>query len=194
MIHQRRQFASPLEFRDAAGKNDGRTVFGRIVPYGEVIEFLDEDNIVKRERFELGSLAGAVPSWDRVTLSFEHHPDGPGFANTIGWGMRNGLTEAEDGAYASFRLYAHDAAKAREALQESHRGLSLEFYARRSEVDADGVIVRRDVRVVRVAAVPDPAYMGASVMAVRSEAAPAELGTPNLDAARAILAELRRLT
>src|SRR3954463_2815299 len=120
VIHQRRQFATPLEFRDASGATgDGRTVFGRIVPYGEVTEFVDDDGVLKRERFERGALAEDARAWHRVMLSFEHHTGGPGLANTIGWGLTNGLTETDDGAHAAFRLYKHDAAKAREALEES---------------------------------------------------------------------------
>ena len=190
-----RHFSSPLELRDA-GNGDGRTVFGRIVPYGEVITFRDNDGALKRERFAEGSLTDDARAWHRVLLSFEHH-EMPGFANTIGYGVQNSVEERNEGAYASFRLYKQDAEKGREALTTSHRGLSLEFYPLSSSVDQDGVIVRNKVKVVRVAAVVDPAYLGAEVIGVR-QADPSIVeeiprgATPNLDAARAILAELRR--
>jgi hypothetical protein len=185
-----RHFDRPLEFREMDGSaGDGRTVYGRVVPYGETIEFRDHDGTMKRERFVKGALANMVRSWRRVTLAFEH---GGGFHNTIGYGRE--LLERDDGGYATFRLYERDADKAREMLTESHRGLSLEFLPMGRDVLEAGVILRQRVHVERVAVVTDPAYLGAGVLAVRSsDVEPIESeGTPNLDQALAILAEVRR--
>lgn len=195
---QQRRFA--FELRDAG--DDGRTVYGRVVPYGETIEFVDGlengQPIIKRERFIRGSLARQSKAWHLVMLSFEHLP---GFANTVGYGRK--LEEADDGAYATFRLYERDAAKAREMLVESHKGLSLEFRALQDRLAADGVIERLRVHVEAVSMVADPAYIGAQVLAIRSNQlatagdVPGEtsivdsgLATPNLDS---VLADLARL-
>lgn len=182
-----RQFPLQLEVRDVADSGDGRTVFGRIVPYGEEVSFIDEydDGKVKRERFDRGALAPQSSSgaWSRVSLSFEHDE---GFANTIGYGKS--LEERDDGAYAAFRLYAADAPKAREMILTSHKGMSLEFEPRTNARDGD-VIVRKRVHVRRVGVTPDPAYLNAEVLSVRERSVAAS--TPNLDAVRARLAQLR---
>lgn len=175
---------------------DGRTVVGRIVPYNEVVEFVDpwDGMKVKRERFVPGAFAkqSSPGAWSRVRLSHEHDE---GFENNIGYGRS--IEDRDDGAYASFRLYETDAAKAREMIEHSHGGLSLEFEPRgRDKEDADGVIVRDSVHVRRVGITNDPAYRGAKVLAVRER--DGQLGeellvaTPHLDEVRAMLADLRR--
>jgi hypothetical protein len=184
-VHIRRM-ALPFEIRDADGPGDGRTVYGRVVPFGEVIEFVDpyDGDKLKRERFIRGALARQADAWHRVSLTFEHYA---GFQGTIGYGRS--LQELPDGAWATFRLFEADAPKAREALTTSHKGLSLEFLSLGNDREgADGVIDRTRVHVQRVAAVPDSAYAGAGIVAVRG-AEP--VATPNLDAVLAELAELR---
>lgn len=185
---QVRQFPLAFEMLDVEGKKDRRTIFGRVVPYGEIAVFTDHDGRTKRERFVRGSLAEQAKAWHRVTLTFEHLQ---GFANTIGYGRS--LEESDDGAYASFRLYERDADKAREMLEESHRGLSLEFLAINDRLAADGVIDRQRVWVERVSMVPDAAYAGAEVLAIRErQHAPAAPPTPYLDSVLADLDALRR--
>lgn len=197
-----RQFTTTFEVRDVTEDGDGRTVYGRIVPYGEVATFVDayDGNKVKRERFARGSMGPQANAFNRVLLSFEHEN---GFINTIGYGRT--LYEETDGAYGAFRLYKADADKAREMIRESHKGLSVEFEPMRSVLDEDGTIVRQRVHLRRVGIVPEGAYRGAEVLAVRgadhtaeaTEPAEEELlvatpHTPHLDAVRADLAELRR--
>jgi len=183
-----RQFDVTLEVRDVDDPGDGRTVYGRIVPYGEVISFLDAyDGRVKRERFVKGAFAKQADqgAFSRVTLSFEHQD---GFHNTIGYGRR--IEDRDDGAYASFRLYEADAGKVREMITTSHGGLSVEFEPRgvREDLDEHGVIVRRGVHLRRVGITGTPAYTGAEVLAVREASSGA---TPHLDEVRAELARLR---
>ena len=194
-----RQFAFALNVTDFEDRSDGRTVYGRIVPYGETIDFVDayDGNAVKRERFERGALRGqANGAWGRVTLAFEHEP---GFGNTIGYGKK--MEERSDGAYASFRLYEPDADRARAMISESHRGLSLEFEEVTTRIES-GIHVRQQVYVRRVGIVPDPAYMGAQVLAMRhatvsTPESAASIGeaqreaTPHLDALRAFLEGVR---
>lgn len=195
-----RQFPQRFEVRDFDVEGDGRTVMGRIVPYGETIEFYDPwDGQMKKERFVPGAFGRqARPgAWSQVGLSYQHDD---GFHNTLGYGRE--LKDRPDGAYATFRLYEPDANKAREMIENTHKGLSLEFEPRgREKVDADGVIVRDNVRVRRVGITPDPAYSGAKVLAVRDRSDGHQddeddegglvVATPNLDAVRADLARLR---
>jgi HK97 family phage prohead protease len=181
-----RTFPFQFELRDVSDDGDGRTVFGRIVPYGEEVPFVDEydGKIVKKERFQRGALTPQTnnAAFARVLLSFQHDN---GFANTIGYGRA--LEERDDGAYAAFRLYAADAPKAREMILTSHRGMSLEFEPRDDGRDGT-VIVRKRVHLRRVGVTPDPAYKGAEVLAVRESSA---VATPNLDAVRARLNALQ---
>jgi len=175
-------------------EGDGRTLLGRIVPYGETISFVDPyDGKVKKERFVPGALAkqSSPGAWGRVGLSFEHDN---GLSNHIGYG--HSLEERDDGAYASFRLYETDAPKVREMLEHSHKGMSLEFNPRsKDRSGSDGVIVRDNVRVRRVGITDDPAYTGAKVLAVRErddfDDEDEVVATPNLDALRAHLSLLR---
>lgn len=167
-----RHFNVALELRDFDGPGDGRTVFGRVVPYGEVIEFFDHaDHKRKREVFEYGALAAISRAWHRVLLSFEHLD---GIDNMIGYGRS--VVESADGADATFRLYRDAPERAVEMMQTSHRGMSMEFYPIVDGVRDDGTIVRRQVHVSRVSIVTDPAYVGARVMALRSAG-----GADNLD-------------
>jgi hypothetical protein len=188
-----RHFDYEFQMRDVDGIGDGRTVFGRVVPYGEVIEFVDpyDNNVVKRERFVKGALARQASMWHLVTLTFEHTEEGQpqSFGNTIGYGRK--LVERDDGAYATFRLIERDADKARELMQNSHKGLSLEFLTAPGSAGADGVIDRRRVHVRNVACVPAGAYTEAEVLAIREDRRN-PVATPRLDEAKAILADLRR--
>lgn len=180
-----RQFATTLEVRDVSDAGDGRTVYGRIVPYGEVVSFLDHDGAVRRERFVRGAFAKQSGAASRVTLSFEHQE---GFQNTVGYGSK--LLEQDDGAYATFRLYESDARKVAEMIDTSHGGLSVEFEPRgtRDEVDDQGVIVRRSVHLRRVGITGTPAYSGAEVLAVREASVP---GTNHVEDALAFVRAAR---
>jgi|SRR5215510_4766517 len=183
-----RQFPVTFAIKDFDDYGDGRTLIGRIVPYGEIISFIDQydQNQVKRERFVSGAFIRQTRAWHRVSLSFRHEN---GFNNTIGYGRE--LREKDDGAYATFRLYEGDAPKAREMIANSHGGLSIEFEALRPDhFDDDGVIVRDNVRVTRVGITDDPAYQGAEVIAVRERDGLA-IATPHLDQIRADLVRRR---
>lgn len=198
-----RQFPVSFEIKDFDVEGDGRTVLGRIVPYNEVISFVDpyDNGAIKRERFVSGAFnkQASPGAWSRVALSFQHDD---GFTNTIGYGRA--IQDRDDGAYATFRLYESDASKAREMMEHSHRGMSVEFEPRgRDEYDSDGVIMRSNVRVRRVGITNDPAYVGAKVLAVREASVldsptlhePGQIervATPNLDSVLAELADLKR--
>lgn len=197
-VHKR-VFPAAFAVSDFETEGDGRTVLGRIVPYNEPISFVDpyDGMAVKREMFVPGAFSkqSNPGAWSRVGLSY-HHDEG--WSNTIGYGR--GIQERDDGAYATFRLYEQDASKAREMMANTHQGLSLEFEPRGQErTSPDGVILRDNVRVLRVGITDDPAYTGAKVLAVREssvddedEGARERLVAPHLVEVRAQLAALRR--
>lgn len=156
-------FETPIQQRDHDGFGDGLTVFGRVVPYGEVIDFYDHaDGKVKREMFRRGAFTDIARAWHRVMLNFAHLD---GFQNMIGYGRK--LVETEAGADATFKLYPETASKALEMMRTTHGGLSLEFYPLGPLVLDGDVIVRTKVHVEKVSIVTDPAYQGARVLALR---------------------------
>lgn len=167
----RRSFNSALIVQeDTTG--DGLTVVGRVVPYNEISKPNQDapGAPVYRERFIRGALAGMNGYLHRVKLAMEH--DSPGYVNTVGKAI--GLDERDDGAWVTFRLYEREAERARDHLQSTHDGLSLEFYALSSWRASDGVLERRRVKVHRVAAVPEAAYRTAKVLALRGQAQPTD--------------------
>lgn len=167
-----RRFALQLELRDIDDRD--HYAYGCVVPYGEVTPFM-EDGLLKRERFVFGALAAAARAWHRVVLYYGHDAILP---NRLGYGAR--LEERSDGAFSTFKLDPTRYEQAREALNTTHKGLSLGFYSLRDRVAADGVTDRLHVRVDHVGAVPEPSYTRAELLALRG-ADPATLTDPALE-------------
>lgn len=182
-------------------RDDGRTVDGRIVPYGEVIEVVDINKEGKLERIKETFLPGSL-TWEAqnakrrgnaawVEFRLDHGDD---FSGTIGYG-RN-IESKEDGAYASFRLYeSQDLPKVQSMLRESHTGLSVFFFDRVEPKVVDGVTQRVQVSLGHVCATPLPAYNGAKILTMR-EAREHESngGTPLLDEVKGYLQALKGAT
>lgn len=182
-------------------RDDGRTVDGRIVPYGEVIEAYEHTatGIAKiKETFDRGSCTWEAQNARRkgnaswIEFRLEH---GTEFDGLIGYARS--LESKDDGAYASFRLYeSADLPKVQSMLRESHNGLSVFFADRVEPTVVDGITHRRQVVLGHVAATPVPAYKGAQIMAMREAMAPEEAlamvgGTPHLDEIKQLLATLK---
>lgn len=155
-------------------RDDGRTLEGCIVPYGQVIDVveLDDDNQIVRykEQFLPHSLAAVAQGFKArggkfIPLLIDHNDK---FDNMIGHAVE--MRSEDDGAYAAFRLYdAENIMKIRSILTESHTGLSIKFADIREPKVIDGVVSRVQVHVSHVAATPAPAYVGAGVQSLRSE-------------------------
>lgn len=189
-ILYRHAFDGALEFRDG---DDGRSyVAGRVVPFGvaTVIVEPDETGVLRtyREQFLPGCLAGQARTigghWHRVKFKLGH-------ADTLERevGAAVALEERPDGVHGTFRLFrSPDTDKVRSMLEDAYTGLSVEFHARRSVTEGD-VVSRAEVYIGGVAATPMPAYAGAVITAVREQTIDLD-ATPNLEAARAILAGL----
>jgi HK97 family phage prohead protease len=190
---------------DFSLRDDGRTLHGRIVPYGEVADIVEIDETTNapvryREQFLPHSLAAMVQGFRArggdaskrsncfVPLLIDHRDN---FDSMIGQAVE--LTDENDGAYATFRLYDDDRmTKIRSVLTESHTGLSVMFRDTRAPKLVDGVISRVQVHIAHVAATATPAYSLAGIDSIRSSEMPI-VETPRLSTVRAWLDEQRQL-
>jgi HK97 family phage prohead protease len=184
-------------------RDDGRTLTGRIVPYGEVsnvVEMNKETNELVRyqETFLPHSLAAMAQGFNArggkfsdgrfVPLLIDHND---AFDNMIGHCVE--LRDEDDGAYGSFRLY-DDARiqKIRSVLSESHTGLSVAFRDIKEPRIVNEVVSRVQVFVGHVAATPTPAYQGARIMEMRSDSELVLPARQKLSDVRAWLDEQRK--
>lgn len=180
-------------------RDDGRTIEGCIVPYGEVAEVVERNPDTGelsryQEQFLKGSCARMAQGVTRrgnasfIKLVLDH--DDQSFDAWIGHAVH--LRSEDDGAYATFRLYdGRDIDKVRSMLSESHTGLSINFADFRPPKLIDGVVSRVQVAIDHVAATPIPVYANAGISSMRSIGG-TELGaTPNLASVRAFLTELK---
>lgn len=195
----RRSFQSELTLRD--GPDDqGRIVTGKIFPFGEpahvreVIDGVVQDyteeflpGCTLRMRQLAEQRTKGIPAWIRLTLDHES-----GFDREVG--RARSLSESDDGAWATFRLYeGRDLEKVRSMLAESHGGLSVEFVDHVSPIVEGNHVKRRQILVNAVTATPIPMYASAGITEMRSDEATELVGTtPHLDAVNQMLAELRR--
>jgi uncharacterized protein len=155
-------FVLPLQLRAAETSSDdppgdGRTLEGRIVPYGEAIAL--DDNT--REAFARGAFADVDPA--SVVLLWQHDRAAP-------IGRMTELREADDGAYGTFRLANTDRAREAQSLMADGivRGLSVGFQADQTET-IRGVTTHTRARLRETSLVTFPAYPTAGVLAVRKE-------------------------
>lgn len=149
---------------------EGR-VEGLVVPYNvatEIVEPRDSGFVRYSEQFAPGSMSRAAAAPNRVMLQFTHSDQ---LGHQIGYGLS--FRDSDAGCVGLFQLYRQDRDKVMEMLQTSHRGLSLTFVSLRpfGGLERDGELVTREqVHVRAVAAVNDPAYADAGVVAVRQQA------------------------
>jgi HK97 family phage prohead protease len=192
---------------DFAMRDDGRTLHGRIVPYGETAEITEIDESTNelvryREQFLPHSLAAMVQGFRArggdatprsncfVPLLLDHRDN---FDSMIGQAVE--LTDDDDGAYATFRLYDDEKlTKIRSVLTESHNGLSVMFRDTRPAKVINGVISRVQVHVAHVAATPRPAYANAGIDSIRAGETTPVIETPLLNDVRRWLDEQRAMS
>ena len=192
---EKQQFIRSAQF---ALRDDGRTLDGLIVPYGEVADIVEVDDagdvIRYREQFLPDSLANMSQGFKarsgkgmRCPLVLDHNET---METTVGFATM--IESRDDGAYGTFRLYDDaNIIKIRSMLQESHTGLSVKFRDIREPKLIDGVVSRVQVFIAHVAATPAPAYANAAIGSIRSNQV-VETPRPALDDVRAWLAEQRR--
>lgn len=166
-------------------------VEGLVVPYlreTEIVEPRGDGFVSYREQFAPGSMDGAAKAPNRVMLQFTHSE---ALDHQIGYGMA--FRDSEAGCVGQFQLYRENRDKLVEMLQTSHRGLSLTFVSLRpfGGLEQDGELVTRElVRCRAVAAVNDPAYADAGVVAVRQQAELAHQAAAEAQRKRSELADL----
>jgi HK97 family phage prohead protease len=176
-----------LIFRFTSGLSlDGRTVEGVVVPYEEPAEVADDlgPTPVYREVFTETSFARQLQGFAarpglvrRVGFNLDHRQE---LDRTVGW--TDAVESTPAGLVARFGLYpTANLDLVRSMLAETHTGLSVECAVHKSRTRPDGVVERRTVQLLGVAAVPVPAYAGAGITALR-DADDGPLPTPLLDA------------
>jgi phage head maturation protease len=169
---------------------EGR-VEGLVVPYNaptDIVEPRDDGFVRYREQFAAGSMARAAAAPNRVMLQFTHSDQ---LGHQIGYGLS--FRDSDAGCVGNFQLYRQDRDKVMEMLQTSHRGLSLTFVSLRpfGGLERDGELVTREaVHVRAVAAVNDPAYADAGVVAVRQQAELAAAVQEELERKRSEMTDL----
>ena len=179
-------------------RDDGRTLTGRLVPYGEVATVVDVDEATNelvryQEQFLPHSLAAMAQGFAArggrfLPLLIDHNDT---FDNMIGHATE--LRDEDDGAYASFRLYdSANIIKVRSVLTESHTGLSIAFKDTRAPKLIGDVVSRVQVHVGHVAATPCPAYVGAGIESLRNESNDL-VDNPILSSVKAWLEEQRTM-
>jgi HK97 family phage prohead protease len=154
-----------LLFRNASlSPGNGRTVFGRAVPYGEVVE-INEYGDIYRERFERGAFARSIRERGSKIKLFTGHD-----TRRLPVGRAVELVERMDGLHASF-----DIASSRDgddALELVRSGVvdafSIGFRPMQHRMDGD-VVVRTEAALMEVSLVGLPAYPGAEIAGVRSQ-------------------------
>jgi HK97 family phage prohead protease len=184
-LHIVRRFEPELEL------GDGRTIVGRLVPYGvsaEVADRLPDGSYgpIYREQHAAGSYARSARGAHRYLLDYEHER---GLMNKIGRAVE--LDDRPDGLYGTFRAF--DGAVGDQGLElirsGAATGLSVQarIPPRSSRTLADGTVERTRAILESVALTSEPAYVGAGVLAVRSAGEAAS--RPRIDAVLAWRAE-----
>jgi HK97 family phage prohead protease len=145
----------------------GRTVFGVVVPYGQVAEVSDGGRPY-RERFDFGAFSRSISERGSKVKLFTGHE-----TRKLPVGKAVELREASDGLHAAFELA--DTTDGRDALELVRSGtvdsFSVGFRGIRDRMDGD-VVVRTEAALMEVSLVGLPTYSGAAIAGVRSKEPP----------------------
>ena len=166
-----------LQVREA--DDGGLTVDGIVVPFDAPTPIMERQGnrvVAYREVFRRGAFQDATRVPFRVSLVYGHSDDMP---NRMGFGLT--FDERAEGLHGTFRLDASTAEHSRDVLTTSHGGFSIGFVSvvPREGSEAPGALVeRKRCALLHVAAVPEPAYVGARVGSIREPG-----GTPEETAA-----------
>ncbi|CCK59358.1 HK97 family phage prohead protease [Mycobacterium canetti] len=144
--------------------DEGRRIFGRIVPYNQVIS-VDDGRGEYRERFAPGAFRRSITERGHKVRLFIGHD-----TRHLPIGKATSLRDEPDGLHAEF-LVADTAAGA-EALELVRCGVadsfSIGFRGIRDHREGD-VLVRTEASLHEASLVGLPAYPGAEVAGVRSK-------------------------
>lgn len=179
-----RAHAAEIVVRDADG--DGRTLYGRIMPYGEVVT-VDDGWGPYQERFAPGAFARSIAErGEKVRLFTQHN------RAMLPVGKAVEFNDGPDGLDAAFRLF--DGPSADDALAVVRGGgaggFSVGFRAIAQEQDGD-VTVRTEAALSETSIVTDPAYPSAQFAGIRSALARHDLTDDEVAALEQALRSLR---
>ncbi|WP_169812633.1 phage major capsid protein [Nocardia acidivorans] len=143
--------------------SDGRTIYGRVVPYGEPAE-IRESGVTYTERFAPGAFSRSIAERGGKVRLFAVHE-----TRRLPIGRATELTEQADGLYGSFAVAA--TREGDDALELVRSGIvdafSIGFRPIRQRHES-GVTVRTEAALIEVSLVGMPAYEGAQIHGVRS--------------------------
>lgn len=180
LVDQTRTFSLIMELRE---HGDGRTLYGRAVPYNVTTD-IGRD----RERFVPGAfsrqLSMSPPEHVKLYDAHSNRIDG-----RMPVGKTTRLTEQPDGLYGEWRMFdtsaGEDALKLVKAGEVTGLSIGFRSASNGSARTDDGVIERRSAHLDHVALTHEPQYQDATVLAVR-----AIVRLPDYDADRERLREL----
>lgn len=145
---------------------DGRTIVGRLVPYGEVARVADGLDEPYDEVWVPGAFRRVVRAADRVLLNYEHRA---GLLDQIA--RCTSLVDGDGGLDGEFRAFDGPVGDHGLELVRSKAVTGLSVAARvpaRRRVRDDGVVERHLATMIEhVALTAAPAYAGAAITAVR---------------------------
>ena len=151
---------------------DAGTAEGLLVPWNEptpIVERRGEGLVRYEELFRTGSCDRAIKAPGRLTLTYNHSD-----AFTDRLGVATVLEDRKEGLWGKFAFDRSKVEAARDAVTSSHQALSITFVSvvPKAFTEREGSVVeRRSVILQSVAAVPEGAYSGARMLAVRNLAA-----------------------
>jgi phage head maturation protease len=195
-LYYARALPAELDIDDDAG-----TAEGILVPWDQptpIVERREAGLVRYSEVFRTGSCDRALRAPGRLTLTYGHSD-----AFTDRLGVATALEDRKEGLWGRFMFDRSKVDAARDAVTSSHQALSVTFLSvvPKAFTERDGSLVeRRSVILHSVAAVPEGAYPGAQMLAVRNLAEELEQETAadiaaqeELNRRAAILAEAEQL-
>lgn len=174
-----RTLSADLQYR---AEGDGRTIYGIAVPYDVEMRVTSDTT----EVFRQGAFADVVRAPHRVKLLRGHD------AKAYPLGRATLLRETDKGLYAEFKISkTREGDEALELIKDGALDqLSIGFMPLKNRKRPDGVIERIKAHLAEVSLVTFGAYGDfAMVTGTRAED---RASTPRLDAAKEILAKLRK--
>ena len=163
-LYYARALPAELDIDDQAG-----TAEGILVPWDQptpIVERRGEGLVRYEELFRSGSCERALRAPGRLTLTYGHSD-----AFTDRLGVATLLEDRKEGLWGRFLFDRSKAEAARDAVTSSHQALSITFMSvvPKAFTEREGSLVeRRSVILQSVAAVPQGAYPGAQLLAVRN--------------------------
>lgn len=155
-----REWAQPIEVRDIA--DGGRTIYGRVIPYGEVAT-VDDGAGPYRESFAPGAFSRSIEQAGNKVRMYEQHN-----RTRLPIGIATEWDDKPDGLHGAFRLSSPAGDGALNLVLDGVvDSFSVGFSGIQARNEA-GVTVRTEAALREVSLVATPAYSGAVIAGVRA--------------------------